>query len=244
MLARIALFLLFLQTPGAPSSSSGPDRPGDLDSRLGASVRSYQLEAVDFVDALTRVASDFQLPMGIEWVNTPSARAKVKLSWKKATVQKILQAVADGQPGYKIVVHKGVVHIFAANLIPDRENPLKLSISTFEVRNVTVEFASQELHDIVKRTVSPAGPQQRTGGVARSGASNIDDPKVSVRLSNTTVEDVLDALALASARKVWIVTFSDSPSLAASGYRRTLTLWNSFRIPDDEQPLWDLLHWG
>jgi len=62
-------------------------------------------------------------------------------------------------------------------------------------------------------------------------------------LKNVGVEDVLDALAVASARKIWIVTFSDDPTLTPTGFRRSLTLWNNFPIPDNEQPIWDMLHW-
>jgi hypothetical protein len=49
---------------------------------------------------------------------------------------------------------------------------------------------------------------------------------------------------LTSARKIWIVTFVNSGVLTRSGLRRTRTLWNDLTLPDEEQPLWDFLHWG
>jgi hypothetical protein len=243
MLTKVALFLLFFQVSPIPTAS-GSQRSEDLDAKLQTRVHSYQLQANNFIEALTRAASDFQIPMGIEWVNTPAARASVSLTWKDASVREVLQAIVETQPGFEILVGPGVVHVLSPELGPDRENPLKLNVNVFEVHDVPAESASRELREIVKRTISPPGPQQGTGGVAGSGFSNIDDPKISVRLKNVNLEEVLDALALTSARKIWIVTFSDNPGLTPTGFRRTLTLWNNFPLPDDEQPVWDLLHWG
>ena len=183
--------------------------------------------------------------MGIELVDTPAARARVSLSWKNATVLEVLQAIVKTQPGFQMLVGKNVVHVSCSEFVPDRQNPLKLNISQFEVHNVPAELASRQLHEAVTRTLFPPKPQQGIGGgIVGSGATNVDDPKISVTLKNATVEDVLDALALASARKIWIVTFSDARTLTAAGYCRTLGLWNRSPIPDEEQPAWDLLHWG
>jgi hypothetical protein len=230
-----------------PHAASGTQRHEDLDTKLRTNVSSYQVQANNFVEALTRVASEFRIPMGIEWLDAPAARARLTLSWKDVTVKEVLQAIVKTQPGFKLVVRTGVVHVLSPDRVPDRENPLKLSINAFEVHNLPAEMASRQLHDTLKRTLSAQKPHQgfvRSGGVGGCGFSNSDDPKVSVALRNATVEDVLDALALASARKIWIVTFSDPRTLTASGYRRTLGLWNRSPVPDDEQPVWDMLHWG
>lgn len=245
MLTKIAVFLLAFQTSWVPPAASSSRQPEDLDAKLRTNVNSYQLQANNFVEALTRAASDFQIPMGIEWVNRPGARARVNLSWKNATIREVLQAIVKTQPGFTMLVGSSVVHVSSSDLVPDHENPLKLKINAFEVHNAPVESASRQLHEVVRRTLSPK-PQQGfgRGGVAGSGFSNIDDPKISVTLKNATVEDVLNALALTSARKIWIVTFSDSPVLTSTGFRRTLSLWNKSPVPDNEQPGWDMFHWG
>src|SRR6266852_7355757 len=245
MLTKTALFLLLLLIQPMPPAASGTQRPEDLDAKLRMNLKSYQLQANNFVEALTRVASDFQIPIGIEWVNPPAAGTRVNLSWKNATIREVLQAIVKTQPGFKMLVGSSVVHVSSSDLVPDHENPLKLKINAFEVHNVPAELASRQLHDTVKRTLLPPKPQQGFGrreGVGGSGFSNIDDPKISVTLKNATVEDVLDALASASARKIWIVTFSDARTLTAAGYRRTLGLWNRAPVPDDEQPVWDMFH--
>ncbi len=243
MFKKFILLFLAIQT-ALPPGSWGTEQPG-LDAKLHKKVRNYQLHANNFVEALTQVASDFQIPMGIEWVNTARARTRLDLSWKTATVEEVLQAIVKSQPGYEMQTTAEILRISSPDLVSDRDNPLKLKIETFEVRDAPAEFAWRKLHDAVKRTISPPKPPQGPGGgIAGSSASNIGDPKVSVRLQGETVEHILNALALASARKIWIATFSDKPDLTRSGFRRTLTLWNDFPIPDDEQPVWDFLHWG
>jgi hypothetical protein len=245
MLTTAALFLLVLQASPMLPATSGSQGDENLDAKLRASIYNYHLQANNFVEALTRVASDFRIPMGIEWVDTPAARASVSLSWKNATVLEVLQAIVKTQPGFQMLVGKSVVHVSCSEFVPDRQNPLKLNISQFEVHNVPAELASRQLHEAVTRTLFPPKPQQGIGGgIVGSGATNVDDPKISVTLKNATVEDVLDALALASARKIWIVTFSDARTLTAAGYRRTLGLWTNSPAPDDEQPVCDMLHWG
>lgn len=241
---KAALFLLALQ-PSQLSLSTSPQRgsahPGE---GLERRVHDYHLSGVNFVQALARVAGDFKIPMGIEWVKTPAAETKIDLSWKSATVEEVLQAIVQNRAGYRMAVTAGVVRISAPGLVPNRENPLKLRIDKFEVRSAPTESVSRQLHGVIKQTLYAAKSQTAGAGIAGSGASNLDDPRISVRLKDATVEDILDAIVLASARKIWIVTFSDAPGLTRSGSRRTLTLWNNFPISDTEQPVWDLMHWG
>jgi hypothetical protein len=243
--AKVAVLLFLLALSQSPCSGQHSQHPEELNQRLHVAVQDYHLQGLNFVESLTRVAGDFQIPMGIEWVDSPSARAKSDASWKHATVQQVLEAIVKTQPGYRMRLTSGIVRISSPDLVPDPQNPLKLNIDKFDVQGVPVELASKELHTLVTRTISPPTPQPAAvGGIGRSGASNLDDPMVSVQLKNSTVEELLDSLALTSARKIWVVTFTDNLSLTPRGFRRTLTLWNDFPIPDNEQPLWDLLHWG
>jgi len=246
MLAKMALILLVFQFQQPPPVASRPHPTRESSTNLRTAVHDYHLSAGNLVEALIQVGTEFQIPMGIEWVRIPNAKAQINLSFKDATVQQVLQAIVDGQPGAKMIIQKDIVHVFASELIPDGENPLKLNINEFKVHDVPAELASRQLHETIKRTLLPPQPQQgfeRRGGVGGSGFSNSDDPKISVTLKNATVEDILDALALSSTRKIWIVTFSDSHTLTAAGYRRTLGLWTSSTVPDEEQPVWDMFHW-
>jgi hypothetical protein len=119
---------------------------------------------------------------------------------------------------------------------------LNLKVHQFEVNQVPVETATRRLRDFVKSRVSPPRRGIRAG-VGGSLGTNPDEPKVTMRLADVTVRDVLDKIALASAKKIWIVTFLSDGRLTSTGFRRTVTLWNDSPIPEDEQPVWDTLHW-
>jgi len=239
----LALFIAGMWQVGHPAPGVKDNRV--LRANLEVTVARYRLQNMNFIEALAKVGSDFKIPMGIAWVSTPRSRALVNLSWRNATVGRILETLTKTQPGYKMSIMTNVVRISPTGLFPETENPLELGIDSYAVEGVSVERASRELHMLVKRKLRPPMANRATRqGSAESGASNLHDPKIYVRLENTTLERALDALAAASARKVWIVTFSEDSGLTAAGFRRTLTLWNDFPIPDEDQPLWDLLHWG
>jgi len=205
----------------------------DLAARLNRRVTNYNLGVFNLVDALIRVSNDFQIPMGIVWVNTPAARTELPRAWKDATVREIIEDIAKTQPDYQVQVKHGVVHISQATLIADRENFLKQKIPAFELHDTLVEVASFKLHTLIT--------SQRYGQISIAGPG---DSKVDLKLKNPTVEAILDALVLASNRKIWIVTFSDDTRLMPSGLRRTRSLFTDMPMSDAEQPIWHLQRWG
>jgi hypothetical protein len=234
MLRSITLVLLLALLPScAGPLISTPSPTDDLTAKLSKSVSNYNLGVFNFVGALIRVSNDFEIPLGMAWVNSPAAHTEMPFSWKKTTVLEIIQDIANTQPGYQVYVRNGVVHIWPSGLIPDRENFLKLKISAFDVRDEYVELASFKLHTLVT--------PRNYGGIS-IGATG--DSKVTLELKNTSVETALDALVVTSNRKIWVVTFSDNAKQTARGFRRAESLWSGKATPDEEQPSWDLIRWG
>src|SRR6266571_1012677 len=233
MLARIALLLFTSQPVWTVSAASASPAKDDLSIKLSKHVSNYNLGVFNIVEALIRVSNDFQIPMGIAWVNTPAARSELPFGWKDGTIQEIIEAIARTQPGYQVQVKNGVVHVSPSGLIPDRENFLSTKIRAFEVHNEYIEMASFKLHKLI------TPPWFAGFSVGATG-----DSKVNLELKDATVEDILDALAVASNRKIWIVTFADDPKLTPSGLRKTRSLFTEVPVPDKEQPIWHLQRWG
>jgi hypothetical protein len=158
-----------------------------------------------------------------------------------ASLRDIIEAIAKTQPGYKVEVSNGVVHVLSAD-IPPEQNFLLLRVESFEAHQELVEMAERRLRNLARLTISP--PKQQTGGIAGSLITNIGDPKIDVRVNNGDVQAVLDALITGSSNKrIWVATFLNVSTATATGFRRTLTLWNNSPVPDDEQPLWDMFRW-
>jgi hypothetical protein len=233
MLAKLLLILLTFQSLCMTSAASAARLSDDINVRLNKQLTNYNLGLFSFVEALIRVGSEFQIPMGITWVNTPTAKATLPFAWKNATVQEVIEAIAKTQPGYQVQVKNGVLHVFPGSLIPDQENFLKLKIDEFSLHDTYIELASFKLHMLVTPRVY--------GQISIGGTG---DSKVSVELKHPTLEDALDALAVASNRKIWLVTYMDDAGLTPRGLRRTRSLWTDQPIPDDEQPTWQLMRWG
>lgn len=232
MLLRSALLLVLFCGSSGPVVAA-PSESKDLTVKLNERVHNYNLGTFTFVGALIRVSSDFQIPMGIEWVNTSAARAELTFAWKEASVGQIIEAIAKTQPGCQVEVANGVVHVIGMREIPDAENFLRLHIKNLRVDNDLTEIASWRLHSLV-------APARHSGF---STAANVE-PRISLDLKDCTVEGALDALVLASKRKIWIVTFWNDASVTSKGLRRAMSLWSDKPAPDEEQPVWDLLHWG
>jgi hypothetical protein len=231
MTCTLALLLFAVRFSSATAVSPRPPQADDLTVKLGKRVSSYDIGPLSLVGALLRVSNDFRVPMGIVWVNSPSARAEQVFAWKDVTVQEIIEAIAKTQPGYHVEVSHGVVHLFPP--IPDGQNFLKLKIREFNSQHDYIEMASFKLHLLV----TPRRYGQISVGVT-------GDSRVTLELKGATVENILDALVVNSNRKIWIVTFLDDPKLLSTGLRKTRSLFTDAPIPDEEQPTWHLLRWG
>jgi hypothetical protein len=247
MVTGLGLFLWLLQAPAGSLAQAAPKESAALEAKLQTRVTDYQLVADDFVDALLKVAHEYKIPMGIVCVRTPPVMSGVKLSKKEASVQEIIQAIVKAQPGYTMTRKSGLVHIFGPGLVPDRENFLKLKVPEFEVHNQVVEIAERRLGDIVNATVSPPKPVpggKAAGGIGHSEFVEVGDPDLNLKLRDVSVEEILDALTLASDRGVWIVTFAAAGELTPTGFRRMESPVSSEALPHPAKPLWELLKWG
>ncbi|MGA8762457.1 MAG: hypothetical protein WB562_06165 [Candidatus Sulfotelmatobacter sp.] len=241
MFRKFVLLLVSSQLAVAALFAFCTTESDELSSQLATPVHDYNLTANSLLEGLTLVASEFRVPIGIEWVNTGAPKVEFNLHLKEATVGEIIETVARTQPGYDVRVGKGAVHVYSTE-IPREQDFLLIRIGSFMASDEVVEVAERRLREVVKlTTVLSKGV---TGGTGGSLATNVGDPKINVRVANATVEDVLDALAAASPKKIWIVTFTHSLDLTPTGFRRTANLRNSFPVPDDEQPVWETFRWG
>jgi hypothetical protein len=215
--------------------------PQDLCSKLNRRVQKYSLSANNWLEALTYVAADFKIPMGIAWVDLPETKIKINRSWENTTPRKILDEIVSTQPGYEIGLRDGVLHVSAPTLIPDRQNFLKIKIPSFAVSQQPIELANNEFHRQITKIVVPS-LQRRLGGGALTAVRG-DEPKIDLDAENGDVEGILDAFILRSTRKIWIVTFSADTALTDTGYRKTKSLYSPEAVPEN-QPGWSLFYWS
>jgi hypothetical protein len=75
-------------------------------------------------------------------------------------------------------------------------------------------------------------------------ASGLGDRRATIEFKDSTVEEILNALLAPADFKIWVVTHTGRDDVTATGFRRTLSLYSDRRIPDESQPVWNLLRWG
>jgi hypothetical protein len=236
--------LLALIAVSSVSPFAASQRSPTLQEKLARVVGTYALSENNFPTALAKVAQDFAVPLGIEWVKLPSDPKEVKLAWRKATVREILQSIVRTRPGYELKVDDGIVHVLYPNAESDKKNFLNIPVQNFRSEDQYVAFSKQRLHDIVRKTIFP--PVPHAGGSLPSVREIVvsgGEHKTTFTAQNGTIRDVLDKMALATDGKIWIVTFDEKAGLTSTGFRRTIaSLWNtSATLSDQYQPGWDII---
>jgi hypothetical protein len=245
MLVKVLLATVLLRPVWAQGPVSNTESSQALDAKLQTRVVDYRLSTNSFLEALTKVAGEFKIPMGIQWVRNKRTQAPVNLTFKDASLIDIIRQIAQTQPGYTAKISHGVVHVFPQSVMADRRNFLNLRIGKFEVHGDLYPIARSRLFESHRKIVAPRPPQPPGGGV---GVSNIGievgDPRVTIQLESATVIEALDMLCLKSAENIWVVTFCDDCGLTPAGLLRTTSLYDPKGLFDSPLPFWDTFRWG
>lgn len=225
-----------------------------LRTKLQIRVDNYSLSAPTLIQALTKVASQFEIPMGIEWVKEPSTMRTVSFSKKHATVYQIIESLVKSQRGYGFAIGEDIVHVFPRGSLKNTRSFLDLRINRFDVQDEFVAVASYRLRRLVnvpvvsrtatlRRGTSPGLPSPGSG-TAGSIAAGSGDRRVSLKVRNATVRNILDRLCLAADLRIWVVSYPPRFTITKGGFRRTVALHTDVSVPDEEQPQWVFLPWG
>lgn len=238
---RIALlFFVVFASPAVRAQAESVELREKLETR----VTQYDLSAEGLADALVRTATQFQLPMGIEWVRDKESLRGFRRTWKNTSVWEVLRSIVESYPGYTYGVENGVVHVSRRDLVNDQRNFLNLRVPDFfDVRLETGGLTNRRLRSVVQNIVSPRNLPQGAGE-GGSYATGIREKPLRLTLRGATVRNALGMLAEASEQKIWVATFSETSDLTVTGFRRTETLWHPRPFPDNNQPMWDSLTWA
>lgn len=125
---------------------------------------------------------------------------------------------------------------------------MNIRIEKFEVQNEHIAVASRlRLYPLVHHVVSPPVAATSSGSEGGTGyhiSSGLGDERVSFKLRNVMVREILDEFSLAAGLKIWIVTYPEKATLTGAGFRRTVSLYSVAPLPDEYQPLWEFLPWS
>ncbi len=151
----LALFLLVSLAP-AQALSVGDVPYESIERSLEQKRQHYEVAEQSFLQALSRLASEAKVPMGIEWIDSPAALKPVHLTFTNASFAEILHALLKSQGTYESEVSKlGIVHVFPRGALEDGTSFLNLYVKKFEVRNENVAFASYRLRTKIQEMINP-----------------------------------------------------------------------------------------
>lgn len=239
----VAVVLILARPSRAGPLNPHYQQPTQVERCLATPVQNYDLTAGNFLLAFLKIAGEYDIPMGIEWLRTPAALKPVHLAFRRTDVGGAIRAIARTQHGYTVDVEGGVVHIYPEDATLASANFLVSVLDRFDVHDVA-EIASKRLATLVRQRVSPPKPTGTGGGIAFSQAVEIGDPSITVSLTRPTVEEVLDAIVKASPFRIWVVTFSPARSVTPTGFWSTVSPTTGKPFADRYQPVWELLRWG
>jgi hypothetical protein len=223
------IFIAFLcrVAPAAPA------RP-DLHSLLTTRVPKYQITAANLLEAVSQLSSQFGIPIGIQWAESPTATKVINGSWTNAKVDDILRDIVAEDPSYELVVSRAVVHIHPRTFSRDPSDFLNIKLDSFVARDEYTRQIGFKLHDILNPTMTG---RSAVGACAGSVAVGAGETKTSINLSEPRVLDVLDTILLGSNFSMWMVTFDEKTKY--NGYIGTKSIWRSTGAAD--QPNWDFI---
>lgn len=184
---------------------AGSFTPGQtLEAKLAAKVDSFDSSAKSIPLQLVEVAQRFNVPMGIEWLDSSPAEAAVPLQLRDTTVGGLLAQILAQQPGYQFRLDDGVVHVFVEPLADDQCNFLNIRLREFSLEKASMPEARFRLWGAIISQLHPRGGYGGGWG-GESMYKDFDVPKISFVGQNLTVRQALNRIVVAQGNALWVV---------------------------------------
>ena len=175
-----------------------------LDARLGQRLTKYESEKTTPLEQLIELAQQFQIPMGIEWVDDSDDALTRSVNLRGTTPKDVMAQILAQKQGYTFTVEEGVVHISQISLAHDPRNFLNISFPQYTVQKASLREADYWLGVSLKRFLHPERNMGGGFGGSRLEA-DFDVPMISFSGSDLTVRQILNKLVLAHGKSLWVV---------------------------------------
>jgi hypothetical protein len=211
--------------------------------RLEGRVREYTVSERSRLWALLRVAKDFDVPLGIEWVHRSGPEQPVSCTWQDRSVLEIVTDLASVE-GYGVEIQEGILQIFSDRIRAAKWNFLNLILDRFSAKNEMLGMAQGRLYNLLRHTIKQPKPVAPWGGIAGSiGIGAGGNRLVTVDLENATLREILCRLVVSAGGHSWVVIFPENPEVMQGGFARGLELYSLNSPPDGRQPVFALVPW-
>ncbi len=141
------------------SSSAAPIGSSDLEMKLHTPVSEYVLSANTLLEALSNIAAQFNLRMGVEWIGDVQHRRTIQLSFKDVTPEQIIGEVLRSYAGYQYSVQGEMLHVWPQAFLAGNQTFLDQPLKSFEVRDEYVMGANLRLMELLRNQTRSLLPQ-------------------------------------------------------------------------------------
>lgn len=203
----------------------------DIQNILSSKVSHYAVNATNLLQAFAQIASDFNVPLGVEWQGDPTAPHEVAHEWNNVTVERVLYDTASFDVEYQIEVSDGVVHLYKPGNKSSLRNPLNIKVPLFAVEGEYSRIAMFDLKDKINLIMFPK-PERTPNACAGSYGVSADETKVTLAMSDASAREILDALLTKSRSMMWLVILDSQQS--EKGFFKTKPLRGD--TTEKEQP--------
>lgn len=154
---------------------------------------------------LMEVARYYQIKMGIEWAEQPNTEVSALSREGQTTVQRLIDGILRGIPGYRAKIENGVLHISNPSLETDPRNFLNLRIPEFSVSNASVFDAKATLRLKIDMSLhAERYVSGWNGGYGSPRGHVFDTRNVTFSGRNLTVRQILNKIVVANGNALWL----------------------------------------
>src|SRR5579872_2815893 len=219
----VAIFtgMVMLVTPlGTPPQTKGSDAPA-LEYKLDKRVQYFDAAGRTLVENVVDLAYEYQLPLGIEYLDREALRRPIDLRLQNESVRGILTAIVQQVPEYSVTFSDGLVDIFDPQEREDRSNLLNTIIKNVNITGREAGEANQELACALAHEIDPS-----TVCVASIAKGQLGQQKITLHLQNVKVYEVINAIVAQNQKAIWTV-IADRSSLTDP---RSSDLWHIYPL--------------
>jgi len=196
---RLLVFMLLLFTGGSVSVATNNGRD-ELHEKLTARVKDFNSNNSPLIPTLLRVASDYDLPMGIEKVVSEALDKPIDVSLRQVTVAQLLDVCVHKLPGYSWASQDGVILVYGADELDDPSNLFNFVIPAFEAHDESLNAANFGL--VIKLYKEKDKPKTIVGSYP--GSMEFEDHRLTLTMRNAKVRQILNRLVASYGSAVWI----------------------------------------
>ena len=199
------------------------------------------------VEQLIEIARQYQIPMGIEWVEPvnkvkPPTSSPLALS-ESETVKDLIIQIVGKLAGYQVIMHDSFVYVAQEQVIADVRNFLNFRIPEINFSKSVLGAAEGALRLQIRMTFNPAKyAGSWNGGYGYPPEEKGKERKITLSFRNATIREILNGLVAAHGNAVWIVRLVTTKEMPGLNYYEQAPLNAGQRVTNDFH--WQLVNFS